>query len=62
MYLGLVMVGARNVGDIFVKAKTMFQKGEEIGYFNLGSTIVMYVEMKPGCKIKKNVGDKVQFG
>jgi len=56
------MVGARNVGDIFVKAKTMFQKGEEIGYFNLGSTIVMYVEMKPGCKIKKNVGDKVQFG
>jgi phosphatidylserine decarboxylase len=39
----MVLVGALNVGRIVVKDKVLFEKGEEIGYFNLGSTIVLLV-------------------
>ncbi len=40
----MVLVGALNVGRIVVKDKVLFDKGEEIGYFNLGSTIVLVIE------------------
>jgi phosphatidylserine decarboxylase len=43
-YLAMVLVGALNVGRIVVKDKVLFDKGEEIGYFNLGSTIVLLIE------------------
>jgi phosphatidylserine decarboxylase len=40
----MIMVGALNVGRIIVKEGLSFQKGDELGYFNLGSTIVMLIE------------------
>ncbi len=38
------MVGALNVGRIIVKENQTFETGAELGYFNLGSTIVMIFE------------------
>jgi phosphatidylserine decarboxylase len=40
----MIMVGALNVGRIIVQEGMTFKKGEELGYFNLGSTIVMLIE------------------
>lgn len=40
----MIFVGALNVGRIVIKDKQKFVKGEEIGYFNLGSTIVLLIE------------------
>ncbi len=51
----MVLVGALNVGRIVVKDKTVFEKGEEIGYFNLGSTIVLLFESP---QIEWQVGEK----
>ena len=45
-YMGLVMVGALNVGRIILDQGMDFKKGDELGYFNLGSTIVMLFETK----------------
>jgi phosphatidylserine decarboxylase len=42
-YLNMIMVGALNVGRIIVRAGKQFSKGDELGYFNLGSTIVMLI-------------------
>lgn len=39
--MSMVMVGALNVGRIIVKENAEFERGSELGYFNLGSTIVM---------------------
>lgn len=41
-----------------IKAK----KGDEIGRFNLGSTIVMVFELPKNGKILVNPGDKIKFG
>ena len=40
----MVMVGALNVMRIIVTDEPELKKGDELGYFNLGSTIVMIVE------------------
>lgn len=56
------MVGALNVGDIVLNEKNTYAKGEEVGYFNLGSTIVMIVESNPNLKWNKKVGEKVLYG
>ena len=59
-YLAMVLVGALNVGRIVVKDKVVFEKGEEIGYFNLGSTIVLLVESpKIDWKIKEK--EKIKY-
>ena len=42
----MVMVGALNVSRIKLMPKKQFYRGEELGYFNLGSTIVMLIEAK----------------
>jgi phosphatidylserine decarboxylase len=39
----MIMVGALNVGRIIVRPGKSFKKGDELGYFNLGSTIVMLI-------------------
>ena len=41
LYMSLTMVGALNVGRIAVNDSDSFPRGSELGYFNLGSTIVM---------------------
>lgn len=43
-YLSMVLVGALNVGRIVVKDNLKYAKGEEMGYFNLGSTILLLIE------------------
>jgi phosphatidylserine decarboxylase len=45
-YLSMIMVGAMNVGRIIVNEGCNYEKGDELGYFNLGSTIVMLIEAK----------------
>lgn len=42
-----VAVGAVNVNSIVIK-KTSFEKGEEIGHFAMGSTIVLLYKQDPG--------------
>lgn len=44
LFMSMVMVGALNVGRIIVQDVEKFNKGSELGYFNLGSTIVMIFE------------------
>lgn len=59
-YLNMIMVGALNVGRIIVKEGKRFQKGDELGYFNLGSTIVMLIEGKD-LEWQIQEGQKVRF-
>ncbi len=59
-YLGMVLVGALNVGRIVVKDKIVFEKGEEIGYFNLGSTIVLLFE-SPHIEWQVSDKEKVRY-
>jgi phosphatidylserine decarboxylase len=55
------MVGALNVGGIHVRDRGGFGKGEEVGYFSMGSTVVMLLEAK-GLEWKVKEGDKVRYG
>jgi len=56
----MVMVGALNVMRIHITEENHLERGDELGYFNLGSTIVMIVEAEdikewnvhPGMKVK----------
>jgi phosphatidylserine decarboxylase len=56
----MVMVGALNVMRIHITEENSLERGDELGYFNLGSTIVMIVEaedikewnVQPGMKVK----------
>ena len=57
----MIMVGALNVGRIVVRPGKSFKKGDELGYFNLGSTIVMLIEGKD-LEWKIHEGQKVRFG
>lgn len=41
--LTMIMVGALNVSRIHITEKSNLSRGDELGYFNLGSTIVMIV-------------------
>ena len=59
--MSLVMVGALNVGRIVVEEKEQFKRGEELGHFNLGSTIVMIFEA-PQVEWVKREGEAVRFG
>ena len=60
--MSMVMVGALNVGRIIVQEKEMFQRGEEVGYFNLGSTIVMIFEAPEVAEWVKKEGEAVRYG
>ena len=62
LYLGMVMVGALNVGRIVVNEEKEFKRGEEVGYFNLGSTIVLLLESRGIERWEKKEGDKVRYG
>ena len=53
-FMALVMVGAMNVGKIAIEDGMQFGKGDELGYFNLGSTIVMIFEAKGIKEWRKN--------
>ena len=53
---------ALNVGRIIVQEKEMFQRGEEVGYFNLGSTIVMIFEAPEVAEWVKREGEAVRYG
>lgn len=44
--MAMALVGALNVSRIHLFGKTILSRGEELGYFNLGSTIVLLVEAK----------------
>ncbi len=55
-----VAVGALNVGKIIFNEKKSFKKGEELGYFDLGSSILIFFEKDFKFSIIKN--NKVLFG
>lgn len=52
----MVMVGALNVMRIHITEENHLRRGEELGYFNLGSTIVMIVEAKDLKEVVAKVG------
>jgi len=56
------MVGALNVTKIHLNEKDKLNFGDELGYFRLGSTIVMLFEAKGIKEWKVKAGDRVQVG
>ena len=55
------MIGALNVGGIHVRDRKDFVKGEEIGYFSLGSTVVLLIEASQlHWKVKEM--QKIRYG
>lgn len=49
--------------DNFTQKKVSFKKGEEVGTFRMGSTIVMLVEVPKDFKFEESlVGQKVRYG
>lgn len=64
MRIAIVLVGAKNVGNIicprletFNGEAVAYQKGEELGYFTLGSTVVMLLESE--LLRAYGIGDKI---
>lgn len=60
--LTMVMVGALNVMRIHITDQNHLERGEELGYFNLGSTIVMIVEAKGVKQLLASIGSKIKVG
>lgn len=60
-YMMMGMVGAFNVGSISIHPASSFKKGEEVGMFSLGSTIIMIFEAPKGHKLKISEGQKVRY-
>ena len=60
--LAMALVGALNVSRIKLVNKKVFGRADELGYFNLGSTIVMLVEAKGVKEYKVKEGERVQYG
>jgi phosphatidylserine decarboxylase len=58
----MVMVGALNVMRIDITEKDHLARGEELGMFNLGSTIIMIVEARDLKDWKVQPGQKIKFG
>ena len=58
----MVMVGALNVMRIIVTDEPELKRGDELGYFNLGSTIVMIVEAKGVDEWAVQPGQKIKYG
>ena len=58
----MVMVGALNVMRIHITEDNHLLRGDELGYFNLGSTIVMIVEARDANEILVQSGSKVKVG
>ena len=60
--LVMAMIGALNVSRIHLVNRSQFKRADELGYFNLGSTIVLLVEAKGVETWKVKEGDRVQYG
>jgi len=58
----MVLVGALNVSKIMLANKAIFKRADEVGYFSLGSTIVMLVESKGVKEWRVKEGEKVKYG
>lgn len=58
----MVMVGALNVMRIHITEENNLERGDELGYFNLGSTIVMIIEAKDVQQLVAFPGSKVKVG
>jgi phosphatidylserine decarboxylase len=52
----MVMVGALNVMRIHITEENHLKRGDELGYFNLGSMIIMIVEAKDVTELLVNAG------
>lgn len=58
----MVMVGALNVMRIHITENNNLARGDELGYFNLGSTIIMIVEAKDIKEWKVQPGQRIKVG
>lgn len=58
----MVMVGALNVMRIHITEQDALKRGDELGYFNLGSTIVMIIEAKDVKELMAAQGSKIKVG
>jgi phosphatidylserine decarboxylase len=58
----LVFVGAMNVGNIIVHTQNKFRQGDEIGYFELGSSVIIITEENTldFCDLKIN--QQIRYG
>ncbi len=57
-----IVLGDENPLQIRTEKGILVKKGEEIGKFNLGSTIVMLFEADENFKFNVNAGEKVKYG
>lgn len=55
-----VAIGALNVGKIIIENKSEFKKGDELGYFDMGSSILLFFEKEVNFYHKKEL--KIGFG
>lgn len=61
--VAIVKVGALNINSIgLTNTDTTFKKGDEIGYFSFGSTVILLLENNPAFKPCVNKGLDLQVG
>ena len=62
--MAMVPVGATNVGTILIDRlpSEYIKKGEEVGHFRMGSSIVMVFEAPEGFEWTAKVGERIKMG
>ncbi|HLR02152.1 MAG TPA: phosphatidylserine decarboxylase [Virgibacillus sp.] len=61
--MAIAKIGALNINSIqMTHAASSFKKGEEIGYFTFGSTVILLIEKHPSFKPTIDTDSTVAFG
>lgn len=61
--VAFVKIGALNINSIhLLHSSTNFKKGEELGYFSFGSTVMLFIEKNPRFKPTITMNSEVHMG
>src|SRR5699024_4406706 len=61
--MAIAKIGALNINSIqLTHAADSFKKGEEIGYFTFGSTVILLIEQHPTFKSSIETESEVKYG